>query len=80
MKWGGGKNNISTSTLQRIFGKKDTDKEYILKSKTKNIIALFLEYDSWENLETSIIQLIIDNITLDENLRNQISQTIAKKM
>ncbi len=74
------KNEISGSTLQRMFGKKDTQKEYILKKKTKSIIALFLGYPTWEAMERYLIDMIIENINLDEVLREQISQTLCKKM
>jgi hypothetical protein len=80
IKLGDSKNNISISTLQRIFKKKDKQKEYVLKKKTKHSLASFLEYDTWEKLENHFIKLIIENIALDENLRKQISQTIAKKI
>jgi hypothetical protein len=75
---GGGK--ISASTLQRISGVRNTPKKYTLKNKTKRTICLFLGYDTWESLTNYLMDLIIENIELDENLRTKIGQIIVKKI
>jgi hypothetical protein len=67
---GGGK--ISASTLQRISGVRNTPKKYTLKNKTKRTICLFLGYDTWESLTNYLMDLIIENIELDENLRTKL--------
>ncbi len=60
--------NLSTHTLERLYGKLKTHKDYKPQAETKNALAIFLGYADWDSFKT---ENLLSQVELEEFSKEQ---------